>query len=53
MKRLHVLLNLSIKHDENFSTLEAMHKYMKEKATNQKKKRADDSSEEEYVKEEE
>ena len=39
--------------DKNFSTLEAMHKYMEEKAMNQKKKRADDSSEEEYVKEEE
>jgi hypothetical protein len=40
-------------HNENFSTLKAMHKYMEEKAMNQKKKRADDSSEEEYVKEEE
>ncbi len=39
--------------DENFSTLEAMHKYMEEKAMNQKKKCADDSSEEEYVEEEE
>jgi hypothetical protein len=38
---------------ENFSTLEAMHEYMEEKAMNQKKKRADESSEEEYVKEEE
>jgi hypothetical protein len=40
-------------HDENFSTLKAMHEYMEEKAMNQKKKRADDSSEEEYVEEEE
>jgi hypothetical protein len=39
--------------DENFSTLEAMHKYMEEKAMNQKKKHTDDSSEEEYVEEEE
>jgi hypothetical protein len=39
--------------DENFSTLEAMHKYMEEKAMNQKKKRAGDSSEEECVEEEE
>jgi hypothetical protein len=31
-------------HDENFSTLEAMHKYMEEKAMNQKKKRTNDSS---------
>jgi hypothetical protein len=36
-----------------FSTLEAMHKYMEEKAMNQKKKCANESSEEEYVKEKE
>ena len=40
-------------HDENFSTLEAMHEYMEEKAMNQKKKRADDSSEESSEEEEE
>jgi hypothetical protein len=39
--------------DKNFSTLEAIHKYMEEKATNQKKKRANESSEKEYVEEEE
>ena len=39
-------------HDENFSTLEAMHEYMEEKAMNQIKKCANDSSKEEYVKEE-
>ncbi len=38
--------------DGSLSTLEATHKYMEEKAMNQKKKRADDSSEEEYVEEE-
>ncbi len=39
--------------DEDFSTFDAMQKYMEEKAMNQKKKRADDSSEESSEKEEE